>query len=223
MYNDERLSKINHLGSMVVAVVLAVGGLLALAPVATAQQATPIGEPVPAEECVTEPRPADFLATLIATPMATVEVTPITTLPEGTEPDEQTRAEVIAHLRQIVACTNTGEFLRALALYGDEYLRRSLNATGALTAQAAIEAISPIATPFAISPEIAVRIVGYPLIRLLPDGRVLALMTSVPFGGGAETTDLFILSRTDTSATGWTVDETEVRFNEVQAVATPTS
>jgi hypothetical protein len=220
MREDGRFSKISILSSVFIAVVLTVGGLLAHIPGTSAQDATPVGEPVPGEECTTEPRSADFLAALIATPAATVQVTPITTLPEGTEPDEQTRAEVIAHLRQIVACTNTGEFLRALALYSDEYLRRSLNATGLLTVEAANEAISPLATPFAISPELAVRIVGYPLIRQLADGRVLALMTSIPFGGGPETTDLFILSRTDT---GWTVDETAVRFEETQAAATPSS
>jgi hypothetical protein len=220
MRQKRPLRTIGNLSSFVFAVVLAIGGVLALSPWTAAQDATPEGEAVPAEECTTEPRPADFLAMLIATPAATVQVTPITSLPDGTEPDEQTRTEVIAHLRQIVACTNTGEFLRALALYSDEYLRRSLNATGALTAEAAIEAIAPIATPFAISPEVFVRIVGYPVIRQLVDGRVLVLMTTIPLGGGGETTDLFILSRTDD---GWTVDETAVGFDLNQATATPTT
>jgi hypothetical protein len=219
MQRDEGLSNVSKLCSVVVAIMIAFGGLLALSPWASAQEATPIGEAISPEECTTEPRPATFLADLTATPAAAVTVTPITILPEGTEPDEQTRQEVIAHLRQIVACTNSGEFLRALALYSDEYLRRSINPLGQLTEEAALEAIAPLATPFAVTPEIYVRIVGYPLIQLLEDGRVLALMTTIPFGGGPETTDLFILSRTDD---GWTVDETVVRYDQAGA-ATPTT
>jgi len=197
---------------------LVLGILMSLAVnVVSAQVATPVGEVVPPEECTTQPRPARFLADLIATPMAQPQESPLADLPEGTEPDAQTREEVTAHLRQIVACTNTGEYLRALALYSDDYLRQAVKAAG-LSEQGAIEAIAPLATPMALTPDLYVRIVGFPLMDVLEDGRVVAAMTTIPLGGGAETTDLFLLSRTNDS---WTVDATIVQFDQLPTAATP--
>lgn len=203
-------------GALVVASLLIVG----VARDAVAQEATPVGEVVPPEECTTEPRPVRFLAELIATPVATPQADPLSDIPTGAEPDEQTRAEVIAHLRQIVACTNTGEFLRALALYSDDYLRRTADPFGLLTEEGALEATAELATPVAISAELYIRVVDFPLIELLDDGRVVAVMTTIPFGGGAPSTDLFLLSRAETD-TGWTVDATIANFGYSAATPTP--
>jgi hypothetical protein len=181
----------------------------------------PIGEVVPPEECTTEPRPASFLADLIATPAAVEPMTTATAIPEGTEPDEQTRQEITAVIRQLVACTNTGDLLRPLTLYGDDYLRRVLNAQGQLTTEAAAELIAPLATPIAVSESSYTRLVEIRDMRVLADGRVAAVVISVPFGGGTTLdTDLLIFARTDD---GWIIDDAVSDFVVAGSAATPTA
>jgi hypothetical protein len=188
----------------IVATCLAFCGLWIVTTGATAQEATPAaGEVVPPEECTTPARPATFLADLIATPAALVPMTTVTALPEGTEPDEQIRQEITAVVRQLIACSNTGDLLRALTLYGDDYLRRALNSTGELTAEAALEIVAPFATPLAIPAEQYIRLVEIRDMRVLADGRVAAVVVTVPFGGGLDT-DLLFFARTDD---GWFIDD----------------
>jgi hypothetical protein len=185
---------------------------------AAAQQATPApaGDVIPPEECTAAPRPATFLADLIATPAA-APATPIASLPEGTPPDDQTRQEVTAAVRQIIACSNTGNVLRALALFGDEYLRRSLNPAGQLTAEAALNLVAPYATPLAIPANLFIRLVEIRDMRVLPDGRVAAVVVTVPPTGGLAT-DLFVFARTEN---GWIVDDAVSDFAPAQSAATP--
>lgn len=185
-----------------------------------AQEATPgaAGEVVPPEECTASRLPITFLADLIATPIA-APATPITTLPAGTAPDDRTRQEVTAAIRQIIACTNTGDVLRALSLFGDEYLRRTLTAAGQLTRQQAIDSITALATPFAIPSNLLVRLVEIPDIRVLPDGRVAAVVVTVPLSGGLET-DLFVFARPNGT---WLVDDAVSHFDQVQGTASPVS
>src|SRR5438045_3882547 len=94
----------------IVAICLALCGCIVWNVAATAQEATPAvsGEAVPPEECTTPPRPVSFLADLVATPAA-APATPITSLQQGTAPDDQTRQEITAAVRQIIACTNSGD------------------------------------------------------------------------------------------------------------------
>jgi hypothetical protein len=202
----------------ILAACLALCGCIVWNVAATAQEATPAvsGEVVPPEECTTPPRPMTFLADLIATPAA-APATPITALPQGTTPDDQTRQEITAAVRQIIACSNSGDILRALALFGDEYLRRTLNPSGQLTLQSALEVVAPYATPLAIPADRYVRLVEIRDMRVLPDGRVAAVVVTVPFTGGL-TTDLFVFARTDH---GWIVDDAVSHFDQVQNAATP--
>jgi hypothetical protein len=202
----------------IVAACVALYGCFAWSGIAIAQEATPTaaGEVVPPEECTADPLPVTFLADLIATPVAAS--TPITTLPEGVAPDDQTRQEITAAVRQIIACSNTGDILRALSLFGDEYLRRSLNPLGQLTRQEALDRIAPFATPLAIPANLYVRLVEIRDMRVLPDGRVAVIVVSVPLTGGL-TTDLFVFAR---AGDGWIVDDAVSNFDRVQNAATPT-
>lgn len=204
-------------GFAVVLVILAVQSVL---PAHGAAQA-PAGEAVPPEECTTEPRPASFLADLIATPAAVEPMTTATAIPEGTEPNEQTRQEITAVIRQLIACTNTGDLLRPLALYGDDYLRRVLNTQGQLTTEAAMELIAPLATPIAVTESFSTRLVEIRDMRVLADGLVAAVVISVPFGGGTFLdTDLLYFARADG---GWIIDDAVSDFVETGSVATPTA
>jgi hypothetical protein len=190
-----------------------------------AQEATPAtaGEVVPPEECTTAPRPADFLADLIATPVAATPIAPITTLPAGTAPDEPTKSAIEAAVRQLVACSNTGDVLRGLALFTDDYLRRTLDPTGQLTAEAAIALIAPYATPIPLAPAQLVRLVEVRDITLLPDGRVAAV--SVTDGGIPDppgvTVDLLVFVK---AGDRWLIDETVANVDqpeEATATAAP--
>jgi hypothetical protein len=189
--------------SLVAVTAVAFGGLVALTPAARAQEATPVGELVDPALCTTEPRPATFLRDLIATPVSATPVAAITQLPEGTEPDEQTREEITAVIVQLIACSNTGDLLRPLSLFGDEYLRRTLNATGTLTAEEALSAIAAIATPFAMTPELQIRLVEIRDMRVLADGRVAVVVVTDPPQEGLDT-DLFIFARGED---GWFIED----------------
>ena len=48
-------------------------------------------------------------------------------MPEGDVVDEETSAAVTALYQQLIACLNEGDFLRAYALYTDDYLVRNLS------------------------------------------------------------------------------------------------
>jgi hypothetical protein len=206
-------SLIPRVGSAATA--LALSGFVALTPVARAQEVTPspIGEVVSAEECTTAARPARFLADLIATPVAATPTPAITALPEGTEPDDQTREEITAVVRQLVACSNTGDLLRALALFGDDYLRRSLTQTGALTIEEMIERIAALATPIAMPPALLVSLVEIRDMRVLPDGRVVAVVVTHSQQAGQETS-LFFFARVDG---GWIIQDAVSNWDKVEA------
>jgi hypothetical protein len=190
-----------------------------------AQEATPVptGELVAPEECTTAPRPADFLADLIATPAAAAAVTPITGLPQGTPPDERTRTEIEAAVRQLVACSNTGDILRGLALFTDGYLRRTLNPSGRLTPEDAIDLIAPYATPIPLVPEQMVRLVAVRDVVALPDGRVAAVAVTdggIPNPPGV-TVDLLVFV---TVGDRWLIDETVSNVDQTdEATATAAS
>jgi hypothetical protein len=195
---------------------------LAVGRVAEAQEAspTPVGEIVPPEECTTPARSITFLSELIATPISATPVATFTTLPKGRPADDQTVAAVTAVVRQLAACSNTGNVLRPLSLYGDEYLRRALNAGGGMTAEEADALLAPFATPIALQPEMMVRLVEIKNVVVLEDGRVAALTVTdggLPDAPGL-TTDLLIFAKRDT---GWYIEDAVSNFDQVLAGATP--
>lgn len=99
-----------------------------------AQDATPpTGEVIDPAECQIEPRTVESIAQLAGAPAAEGQGTPA--ISEGDEPigeeaDQATIDAVTATYRELVACLNAADFLRAYALYSDDYLRRTLAGSG---------------------------------------------------------------------------------------------
>jgi hypothetical protein len=164
----------------VVAVALVLGGAIAVgtAPAGGAQEATPVAElvtPDPAD-CRVAPRPAASLATFAGTPTAGV-ATPIGAAPtpfvppSGAPADAETVAGVTATALELFACYNADDLSRVVALFTDDYLRRSFAAEGVTDEALGVFAATPVARPAGEREAVAVRDV-----RLLPDGRVGALL-----------------------------------------------
>ena len=167
--------------------------LVALAALATpllarAQDATPVPSPAAnslapsPEECTVEPISPERLTQVIATPVPAVspEATPVGSptpfaMPAGQDADEATVAAITAAVREYIACINAGDLARALALYSDRGLRDLLGAALAngATAQQILDAL-PTAHP--LPEDQRTLIYGIDDVRVLPDGRVAALV-----------------------------------------------
>jgi hypothetical protein len=174
-----------------------------------AQSGTPATDAQGAASCAdVEPRDAEFFRALSGTPAAaTAEganaqgaaATPTPfAMPEGEPADEAVLAEVTALYEQLIACLNAGEYLRAYALYSDEYLERNLSEEILDTLQA-----TPVPAEESMQSEFG----GVLEARLLEDGRVGALVsTSNPQSG--EVLVFAILRR----------DDDRMRIDEEQVV-----
>jgi hypothetical protein len=100
---------------MVIALAL---GLAVLAPPATAQETTPAtGLPVTPDpaECVVAPRRIEDFAALVGTSVPAPQEA--FARPRGEPADPETAAAITATVRELVACFNAGDWLRAAALY----------------------------------------------------------------------------------------------------------
>ena len=160
---------------------LALGGLVA-APV-RAQQATP--EVVDPAQCQVQARPAEFFQQLAAnaTPQATPGGATNPTPPpvEGQPADQATVDAVTATYRELVACLNAGDYLRAYALYTDGYLQRNFRPDS-------LAAIG--ATPVPVEESTRIAFAGVREVVMLPDGRVGALVdVTTPGASGVTTTN----------------------------------
>ncbi|HEY7031771.1 MAG TPA: hypothetical protein VH482_10605 [Thermomicrobiales bacterium] len=170
-----------------------------------AQEASPVAElgPPSASECVVQPRSEAEIAALSGTPTATEkgnEASAPMELPEGTQVDEATQAAIEQTLREVVACAKAGDVARLLALYSDEAIRRFVLANEPVPivpGQPSGETGTRPATPPAnadVTPVVQEA-------RMLPDGRVAALVTSVAPGSRAEVV-IFVQS-----GERWVIDE----------------
>jgi hypothetical protein len=171
-----------------------------------AQTSTTDGELIPPEECTTEPRSATFLSDLIATPAAVETPEPITEIPTGDPPDSETAEAITSAIRQMIACSNSGELLRALAIYSDDYLRRTLNPSGEMTAEDALTLSGQAATPIALTEDQMIRLISIDQMTLQDDGSVSVLVVTDggPIDPDGFTTDLFIWREVDGT---WLADE----------------
>lgn len=157
-------------------------GLLSLGLVqfAHAQEASPSPASNQTGSCEEiEPRDAAFFETVAGTPEASANEgisdqdaaggtpTPFA-MPEGEMADEATVAAVSELYQQLIACLNAGDFLRAYALYTDDYLVRNLSEEAITRLQA-----TPVPTDESTQSEFG----GLLDARLLEDGRVAALVT----------------------------------------------
>ena len=135
--------------------------------------------PDPAE-CIVAPRDVTSLAALAATPgparsssVAEIPVSGATpALPEGTPADLGTIGEVRATLRQVIACSNSRDTLRRMALFSDGNLRAAFP-DGPTAAFRDLVATPPVALPVVSR----IAIVSYGDVRMLPDGRAVTSVT----------------------------------------------
>jgi hypothetical protein len=161
---------------------LVAAGLLSLGVVhvATAQEASPSAAANQSASCEEiEPRDAAFFETVAGTPEASASegipeqgssgATPTPfAMPEGDMADEATVTAVSQLYEQLIACLNAGDFLRAYALYTDDYLVRNLSEEVITRLEA-----TPVATDESMQSEFG----GLLDARLMEDGRVAALVT----------------------------------------------
>lgn len=203
------------LGALALLGVVAVGN----AP-AAAQQASPAASPA-VVACTVAPRPVDQLigfwygpgGTPAATPPAGSPVASAAELPQGEPADAVTVAAITATTQEVFACVNAGEFARQLALYTDRLTRQFGPQHGETEAQTR----AFVATPHPAPPDQRVTVLGLRDARVLPDGRVGALLeleVNDPTQGPAPQTAFIVFVR---DGDRWLVDE----FVPLPTAATP--
>jgi hypothetical protein len=155
------------------ALILSVSAILVTQGVA-AQDASPAPDVPPPELCQGKPPTYDDLVAILATPLATPATDRVPTpIPKGTPADPETIASITVTLRELVACFNAGEVLRAYGLYTPGYLRRVLANQDPLT-QAAYDAL---ATPYPPDADERSAILSIEDVRLFDDGTAGANVT----------------------------------------------
>lgn len=150
--------------------------LAAAAGTVSAQNATPFtGRETPDPSlCTIAPRSAAILTPAAAngTPAAARPATPqAVSEPAGQAADAATTAAITSTARELYACLNGGDPLRALTLFTDAGAAQFLAVRPDLTPSGAA------ATPTPLALENRIALVAITDVRLLPDGRVFALVT----------------------------------------------
>lgn len=208
--------------SLTVPVSLALVAMLSLPVVAGAQGASPAAElgPPSASECRVAPRSEAEIQALSGTPSAEAAnpaaTVPIA-LPKGTPVDAATRTEIERTLREVIACAKAGDVARLLALYSDEAVRRYVLA-GASVPIVPGQPPSGTGQRPATPPATADLTPVVQEARLLPDGRVAALVTSVAPGSRAQVV-VFVKK-----GARWVIDEVhELATPEGTPEATPSA
>lgn len=210
-------------GCLTIAALVAVGVSVALTTPVQALEATPsVGEVIFGDECALQARPVGSIGDLFATPPSGEPYVAPTAVPEGTAPDEETVTEVTAVVRQLIACSNSGEVLRALTIFDDAYLRRVVDSSGELDRETAIELINTLATPVAIEAEHLVVLIGIRNIVQLADGTVAVVLETdggQPDPPGTDV-DLFIFKK---NGDRWLIVDAVNDIDEIEARATAVS
>ena len=162
----------------VVAFIAAAAELLALVGSATGQAGTASpGPPFSRVPCDVAPRTIAELAAIEARATPRPNTDPLTfyvgDLPTGVPADPATVAGVTRTMQQFVACSLAGDGLRLLALFTDDLLQAGAGHEGPSLLAAATPMPSPNRDEYLAAVE---------AVRLLPDGRVSAIVTR----GGVE-------------------------------------
>jgi hypothetical protein len=105
-----------------------------------------------------------------------------------------------------IDCSNSGDVLRWLSIYSDDYLRGVFDPEDELDAETADSLIASIATPEAVPADKAVTLISVREMVALPDGRVAVVLETDGGDPNPEGTDvnLFILER---SGNDWVIDD----------------
>jgi plastocyanin len=169
-----------RLSLLLVAIVGLLCGAIVAPAVAAQDAATPAGA-AGAAECQVERRPIEELKQLVGTPGAAEGTASTNPLASGTptngEPADQATVDAVtATYGTLVACLNSGDYLRVYALYTDDYLQRTLGHGQLDFAQLEATPVAPTQGP--------TKLVAVRDVRTLPDDRVSAqIETSDPTGG----------------------------------------
>jgi hypothetical protein len=156
-------------------------------PAAYAQDSSAAASPVVADpaECLIEPRPVeDFIALTEATPgvlqseMQGIAVaTPI--MPSGGIPaDPAIVAAVTETVKESTACLNAGDIPRYTALYTDAAFVLAYGGGSITDPEVFEQQLDSLATPRPLPPTERIEIPAVSDVRVLPDGRVTAILSS---------------------------------------------
>jgi hypothetical protein len=161
------------------AAVIVVAMMLATMAPAVAQDDVVVETTAPDPElCTLDPRTLDEIRQLVAvgTPVPAMSPTPLPdpfVMPEGFALSDEERAEVEKDLLRAVSCFNTGDPLKAFAVYTDEYVVELIRRLGGLTE--AVEAVLMTVQP--PEPPEYITILAFVDAVLLDDGRVLVIVS----------------------------------------------
>ena len=194
---------------------LALLAAFALAGTTSAQDGTPgaAGDlPVTPDpsECTVEAPTIDELIEISAVAASTPAVSGEGTLasaeedftpPEGEPADDETTAQVVATLRELIACVNSGNFLYIFAFLTEDLLTRLF------AAEPISEEVAEFfqATPPGLEPDAFGTLVDVQEATVLPDGRVGALMHSMFPGDEDVQVDYVVLEEQEDGR--WLIDE----------------
>lgn len=157
-----------------------------------------------------DPRDQAFFSGLADASAEATPASPVATegalLPEGDPASEEAVMAVTTTYETLVACLNSGDFLRIYALYTDDYLIRNLN-------EEALQNLT--ATPAPSEESMQTEFGGVLDTRQLEDGRIMALVNmSNPQSG-----QVLIVGTLRQVDDRWLIDEETVV--EAEATASP--
>ena len=178
-----------------------VASLLALAPILSIgivrADATPTPETPNPALCTAAPRSFAEIQQTMATPQAATPIaSPVPALSPASPEDAAAVSDVV---RDLVACFNAGEPLRAYGLYTDAYLRHLLSIQGVPNDAG----YACWATPEPLDPAKYVQILAIRDVSNLPGGEVRANVTLRYAGVPVPKTFAFTFVKT---ADGWRID-----------------
>jgi hypothetical protein len=184
--------------------------LFLVPPLTGAQEATPdpaLDIPAP-EECTVAPRTLAELQALFATPAtptaAPASPTPVA-LPTGSPVDAATAEAVTAALRQLLACSNAGDYWRLLATYSDRFVQIFLHAYVNPAQGVTQQLYDDYSTLVPPEPALRTGLLDIGPIIQLPDGRVaIAAVADVPGDDQPPRQSIFYLVK---NGDQWRVDD----------------
>jgi hypothetical protein len=139
-----------------------------------AESATPTPDTPPPNLCRVAPISFQELQAILATPMATPGAAPTSpAIPTGTPADPDTVAGITQTVRELIACFNADEVLRAYGLYTPDYLRRIFSSQDPLTPAT----YAALATPHLPDAGERSAILAIADVRLFADGTAGANIT----------------------------------------------
>lgn len=143
--------------------------------------------PLP-QQCRTAPRSTSLLLALLAqsTPAAatpSLVATPVPeALPNGRPADPGVTAAIVSTYLEATACSNAGDFARALSLYSDDNVQEIMFSASVATGLDPMTIAMALSTPISSQVAQLTAIVSIGDVQHLPDGRVSARIVTKPAG-----------------------------------------